>query len=36
MEVTRHDGVVPVIVVQRQDVAGGDGVAGARVLTVQS
>nr|DAK70597.1 MAG TPA: hypothetical protein [Caudoviricetes sp.] len=29
MEVTRHDGVVPVIVVQRQDMAGRDGVAGA-------
>ncbi len=28
MEVTRNDRVVPVIVVQRQDMAGSDGVAG--------
>ncbi len=35
MEVTGDDRVVPVRVVQRQDVAGGDRVAGARVLPVQ-
>ncbi|OMP13782.1 hypothetical protein COLO4_00966 [Corchorus olitorius] len=35
MEVTGHYRVVPVRVVQRQDVAGGDGAAGARVLPVQ-